>query len=69
MLTTVRVTVHSLSGITHTPTFAPGDKLRVAVVLPTKDSGREEQAAEEVKTCEDFKARRLLAFLVQKYKY
>jgi hypothetical protein len=62
---TVRVTVHSMSGIT----IAPGEKLLVAVAVPTKDSGREEQAADAVKNCQDFKARRLLAFLVQKFKY
>ena len=62
---TVRVTVHSMSGITHTP----ADKLQVVVAVPTKDSGRDEQTSDAVKNCQDFKARRLLAFLVQKYKY
>ena len=54
-----------MSGITHTP----ADKLQVVVAVPTKDSGRDEQTSDAVKNCQDFKARRLLAFLVQKYKY
>ena len=49
---TVRVTAHSISGITHTP----AEKLLVSVVLPTKDSGVDKKSADAVKSCQDFKA-------------